>query len=99
MLESEVERLRGELLLVADKDASEAEELFRRALGIAAAQGAKSWELRAATSLARLMLNQDRHEEARAIIEPVYSFFTEGFTTGDLREAKAILEQSLVQDA
>jgi class 3 adenylate cyclase/tetratricopeptide (TPR) repeat protein len=95
MLESELDRLRGELLLLADKDASEAEELFRRAMRIAAAQGAKSLELRAASSLGRLMLNQGRRDEARAIVEPVYNFFTEGFTTGDLREAKALLEQCL----
>ena len=95
MLESEIHRLRGELILLAGKDVSEAEELFRISMGVAIAQGGKSLELRGANSLARLMLKQDRHDEARAIIEPVYSFFTEGFATGDLREAKALLDQSL----
>ena len=99
MLETEVHRLRGELLLLDDSNAGKAEELFRTALRLAAAQGAKSWELRAASSLARLMLNQGRRDEARAIIEPVYNFFTEGFTTGDLREARSLLETTLTQPA
>jgi adenylate cyclase len=93
MLESENLRLRGELLLL-ERNPSRAEELFRGALRIANAQGAKSFELRAATSLAGLMIAQGRHTEARAILEPVYAFFTEGFTTGDLLEAKALLEKS-----
>ncbi len=99
MLETEVHRLRGELILLDDSDAGKAEELFRTALRLAAAQGAKSWELRAASSLARLMLNQGRRDEARTIIEPVYNFFTEGFTTGDLREARSLLETTLTQPA
>jgi class 3 adenylate cyclase/tetratricopeptide (TPR) repeat protein/ribosomal protein L40E len=97
MLESENHRLRGALLLLDGKRASEAEELFRTALRVALAQGAKSWELRAANSFARLLLGQGRHDEARALIEPVFNFFTEGFTSGDLREAKALLHQSLPQ--
>jgi tetratricopeptide (TPR) repeat protein len=97
MLESENHRLRGELFLLDGKNASGAEERFRTALRIAGAQGAKSLELRAANSLARLMLNQGRHDEARALIEPVYNFFTEGFTTGDLKEAKALIQQSSPQ--
>ena len=97
MLEPENHRLRGELLLLDGKSAREAEELFRTALRIAGAQGAKSWELRAASSLARLMLTQGRHDEARGLIEPVYNFFTEGLGTGDLLEAKALLQQALVQ--
>jgi adenylate cyclase len=95
MLESENLRLRGELLrLEGEHNSSKAEELFRSGLAIANAQGAKGWELRAANSLARLMIEQRRHTEARAILEPVYSFFTEGFGTGDLLEAKTLLEQT-----
>ena len=94
MLESETHRLRGELLLLDGKNASQAEELFRTALRIAQAQGAKSWELRDAISLARLMMSQDRPADARAIIEPIYGWFTEGFGTGDLIEAKALFEAS-----
>ena len=85
-------------MLLAGKECREAEALFRIAMGVAIARGGKSWELRAANSLARLMLEQGRHDEARAIIEPVYSFFTEGFATGDLREAKALLDQALASE-
>ena len=92
MLESENLRLRGELMLLAGMDASQAEEVFRDAMRIAQAQGAKSWELRNAISLARLMTSQGRRTDARAIIEPIYSWFTEGFGTGDLIEAKSLLQ-------
>ena len=95
MLESEAHRMRGELILLDGSNASEAEELFRTALHVAVAQGAKSWELRAANSLARLMLDHGRHDEARAIIDPVYNWFTEGSATGDVREAKSLLDRSL----
>jgi len=99
MLEAEIHRMRGELVLLDGKHASEAEELFRSALRIAGAQGAKSLELRGANSLARLMIAERRPDEARAILEPVYNFFTEGFTTGDLVEAKALLQRSQAQTA
>jgi len=94
MLESDNLRLRGELLLLdgASKSA-EAEALFRSALRGASEQGAKSWELRAAHSLARLMLDQGRRDQARAILEPIYQWFSEGFTTGDLVQAKALLDE------
>ncbi len=95
MLESEMHRLRGELVLIEKQDAAAAEQGFRAALSAATAQGAKSWELRAAISLGRLMLNQNRPGEARALIEPVYNWFTEGFTTGDLTEAKSLLDATL----
>jgi len=95
MLESEAHRMRGELILLDGSNASEAEDLFRTALRIAGAQGAKSWELRAANSLARLMLDQERPDEARSILEPLYGWFMEGFSTGDLREAKALLDRAL----
>ena len=70
-----------------------AEELYRKALSIAQEQGARLWELRAAASLARLRRDQGRHVEARELLEPVYGWFTEGFDTGDLKEAKALLDE------
>jgi class 3 adenylate cyclase/predicted ATPase len=92
MLESENLRLRGELLLLdGNRKSSEAEQLFREAMRIANAQGAKSWELRAAISLAQMLIHQERRADARSILEPVYGWFTEGFATGDLKQAKALL--------
>jgi predicted ATPase len=69
-----------------------AKELYRKALSIAAEQEAKLWELRAAASLARLRRDQGRHAEARDLLAPVYGWFTEGFDTPDLKEAKALLD-------
>ena len=69
-----------------------AEELYCKALSIAAEQEAKLWELRAAVNLARLRRDQGRHAEARDLLAPVYGWFTEGFDTPDLKEAKALLE-------
>jgi predicted ATPase len=87
-------RLKGALLLdTHPANAAEAEALFGRALDIARAQEAKSFELRAATSLARLWHRQGKRAEARALLAPVYEWFTEGFDTGDLVEAKALLEE------
>ena len=68
------------------------QELYREALGIAEEQRAKLWELRAAASLARLRRDQDRLAEARDLLAPVYGWFTEGFDTPDLKEAKALLD-------
>jgi hypothetical protein len=70
---------------------TEAEALFRRALDIARAQEAKPFELRGATSLARLWQRQGKRAEARALLAPVYAWFTQGFDTGDLVDAKALL--------
>ena len=70
-----------------------AEACFRRAIEIARAQQAKSWELRAATSLARLLRDQSRQAEARDLLAPVYGWFTEGFDTLDLKEANALLAE------
>jgi predicted ATPase len=70
-----------------------AEAHFNRALTIARAQQAKSWELRAATSLAHLWRDQGKRAEARDLLAPVYGWFTEGFDTPDLKEAKSLLEQ------
>jgi tetratricopeptide (TPR) repeat protein len=70
-----------------------AEELYRKALRIAEEQEAKLWELRAAVSLARLRRDQGRHAEARDLLAPIYGWFTEGFDTADLKEAKALLDE------
>src|SRR5207248_5850552 len=89
---AEVYRLKGRLLL-GRGHCEVAEELYRRALSIAQEQGAKLWELRAAASLARLRRDQGRRAEARDLLAPVYAWFTEGFGTPDLKEAKALLDK------
>jgi predicted ATPase len=86
---AELNRLKGQLLLRQGRPEA-AEELYRKALSIAQEQEAKLWELRAAVSLARLRRDQGRHTEARDLLAPVYRWFTEGFDTADLREAKAL---------
>jgi adenylate cyclase len=92
--EAEVHRLEGELLLArSPSDRNQAEASFREALEVARRQSAKSWELRAATSLARLWQRQGKRDEARDLLAPVYAWFTEGFDTKDLRDAKALLEE------
>ena len=89
---AELDRQRGRLLLRQGHPEA-AEELYRKALGIARDQEAKLWELRAATSLARLWLDQSRRAAARDLLAPVYDWFTEGFDTLDLKKAKALLDQ------
>jgi predicted ATPase len=89
-LEAELYRHKGQLLRQGHTEA--AEELYRKALSIAEEQEAKLWELRAAASLARLRRDQGRHAEAHDLLAPVYGWFTEGFDTADLKEAKALLE-------
>ena len=69
------------------------EDCFKKALGVAGNQRAKSWELRAAMSLSRLWQQQDRQSEARQLLAEVYNWFSEGFDTADLQEAKALLEK------
>jgi predicted ATPase len=92
--EAELLRLDAELRLRLDTpDEQRAEASFRRALETAGRQQAKSWELRAATSLARLWGKQGRQTEARELLAPVYGWFTEGFDTADLIEAKALLDE------
>jgi predicted ATPase len=91
--QAELHRLKGELLLLAGAPESEAEASMRRAIAIAQQQEAKGCELRAATGLARLMRKQGRIAEARDALAPVYNWFTEGFDTADLKDAKALLEQ------
>jgi class 3 adenylate cyclase/predicted ATPase len=91
-LAAELNRHKGELLL-RQGDAEAAEEFYHNALSIAREQEAKLWELRAAVSLARLRRDQGRRSEARDLLAPVYSWFTEGFDTADLKEAKALLAE------
>src|SRR5262249_18409361 len=92
--EAEIYRLRGVLLLRQTMPQhAEAEACFQQALDVARRQEAKSLELRAAMSLARLWQQQGKHSEARDLLAPIYGWFTEGFDTADLQEAKALLEQ------
>jgi class 3 adenylate cyclase/predicted ATPase len=92
--EAEVNRIAGEIALLSpEPDAARAEEYFERALAVARAQQAKSWELRAAMSMARLWRDQGRRDEARDLLAPLYGWFTEGFDTRDLKEAKALLDK------
>jgi class 3 adenylate cyclase/predicted ATPase len=91
-LAAELNRHKGQLLL-RQGDSEAAEELYRKALSIAKEQGAKLWELRAAVSLGRLWGEQGRRAEARELLAPVYGWFTEGFDTADLKEAKVLLDE------
>jgi predicted ATPase len=92
--EAEVHRTGGEIALKSPRpDATKAEEYFDRALVVARQQQAKSWELRAAMSMARLWRDQSKREEARELLAPVYGWFTEGFDTLDLKEARALLAE------
>jgi predicted ATPase len=91
---AEVHRLAGEIVLASPSpDADEAEARFESALGASRKQRAKSWELRAAMSMARLWRDQGKVQQARELLAPVYGWFTEGFDTLDLKEAKALLEE------
>jgi predicted ATPase len=92
--EAELHRLKGELLLLQSSDTyATAESCFYQALALARRQQAKSWELRAATSLARLWKQQGKCADAHGLLAPVYNWFTEGFDTADLQEARALLEE------
>jgi predicted ATPase len=92
--EAEVNRTAGEIALLShEADAPQAEAYFERALAVARQQQAKSWELRATISLARLWRDQGKVQQARELLAPVYGWFTEGFDTRDLNEAKALLEE------
>ena len=92
--EAEANRLAGEIALVSpEPDAAKAEAYFERALAVARDQEAKSLELRAAMSMARLWRDQGKRDEARNLLAPVYGWFTEGFDTLDLKEAKALLDE------
>jgi len=90
--ESDVHRIAGEIALLApEPDVGKAKAHFARALAVARKQQAKSWELRAATSLATLLRDQDQHDDARELLTPVYSWFGEGFETLDLKRARTLL--------
>jgi predicted ATPase len=92
--EPEMHRLKGELLLKQDdSNATEAHGCFQRAIEIARKQSAKSLELRATMSLARLLAKQNRRDEARTMLAEIYNWITEGFDTADLKEAKALLDE------
>ena len=91
---AEIHRLRGELTgRLPHPDPAKAADSLRTALAIAREQGTRGYELRAAVSLARLRCDQGRHAEARDLLAPVYGWFTEGFATPDLKEAKALLDE------
>jgi len=91
--EAELYRLKGELLLARLQDQREAETCFHHALAVARHQQAKSLELRAAMSLSRLWQQQGKRTAAYELLAPVYGWFTEGFDTADLQEAKALLDE------
>jgi predicted ATPase len=90
--EAEILRLKGELLLkMGTSTIEEAQGCFERAITVSCAQSGKALELRATTSLARLLAKQGRREEARTMLAAIYNWFTEGFDTADLKDAKALL--------
>lgn len=92
--EAELHRPKGQLLFsLTANNAAAAEACYQRAINVARGQGAKSLELRAATSLTRLWHRQGKVESARELIAPIYAWFTEGFDTLDLKEAKALLDE------
>ena len=90
--EAEAHRVAGEIALKSpQRDVVKAQACFEHSLTVARAQQAKSWELRAAMSLARLFSDQGKRQTARDLLAPIYDWFTEGFETSDLRKAKALL--------
>jgi len=92
--EAEIHRVKGEIALQSpERHAAKAQACFERSLEIARAQQTRSWELRTAMSLARLWRDQGRRTEAHDLLAPVYGWFTEGFDTLDLKEAKALLRE------
>jgi tetratricopeptide (TPR) repeat protein len=94
LYEPEVHRIKGELLLAQNLSGlAQAEDSFRTAIDIAGRQNAKSWELRTTTSLARLLRDTNRCDEARTILAQIYEWFAEGFDTADLKDAKALLDE------
>jgi adenylate cyclase len=94
VFEAELYRVKGELVLLKAPGAVElAESTLRQAVASARRQHAKSWELRAVTSLARLLKAQGRHDEAHAMLGEIYGWFTEGFDTADLKSARALLDE------
>jgi predicted ATPase len=92
-LEAELYRLEGEALLAGSGTVSEAETAMQKGIDVARLQNAKSWELRGAMSLARLWRQQGRQQDAVTLLAPVYGWFTEGFDTADLKDAKTLLDK------
>jgi predicted ATPase len=91
--EAEAHRIAGEIALLSpEPDAAKAEAYFNQALSVSRAQEAKSWQLRAAMSLARLWRHQGKPQHARELLAPIYGWFTEGFDTRDLKDAKTLLD-------
>jgi predicted ATPase len=91
---AELHRVKGEIVLMRNpSDETEAERCFRRAIDIARRQAARLLELRATTSLARLLQRQGQRDEARAMLSDIYNWFTEGFAFADLKDAKALLDE------
>jgi predicted ATPase len=94
LCEAEVHRVAGEIALLSlERDVAKAEAYFERALAVARQQQARSWELRAAMSMARLWRDQGKQQQARELLAPIYGWFTEGFDTRDLKDAKTLLEE------
>jgi predicted ATPase len=92
--EPDLHRMKGELLLMLDPpNSAEAEQCFRTAIEHSRKHRAKSWELRATISLARLLIKQRKRNQARAMLAEIYGWFTEGFDTADLKDARALLEE------
>ena len=92
--QADITRMAGEIALKSPTpDAAKAEAYFERALTVARSQQAKSWELRAAMSMARLWRDQGKRQQAHELLAPIYGWFTEGFDTLDLKEAKALLDE------
>jgi predicted ATPase len=92
--EADVHRIAGEITLMSpERDEAKAEAYFERALAVARSQQAKSFELRAVMSMARLWCDQGKRDEARELLAPIYAWFTEGFDTPDLKQAKALLDE------
>jgi predicted ATPase len=91
--EADLHRVQGELLLLTGTDSDEAAACLERALAAARLQGARLLELRAATSIARLWCSKSRRSHARDLLMPIYGWFTEGFDTPDLKEAKTLLDE------
>jgi len=89
----ELERIQGDILLACDGDTERTESCYCAAIGTAGRHGNRAIELRATTSLARLWQEQDKQAEARELLSEIYNWFTEGFDTKDLKDAKALLEE------
>jgi predicted ATPase len=97
VFDAEANRIAGEIALMSpEPDTAKAEACFDCALAVARQQQAKSWELRAAMSMALLWRDQGKRSEARELLAPVYGWFTEGFDTRDLKEAKVLLDELAV---